>query len=96
MSKEPKVAVIGGGSWATAIAKILLVNEESINWYMRRQEQIDDFIRLGKNPRYLSAVKFDVSRINFTSDINQVVKDSDILIFATPSPFLKHHLKFPI
>ena len=60
---------------------------------MRRQEQIDDFIRLGNNPRYLSAVKFDVSRINFTSDINQVVKDSDILIFATPSPFLKLHLK---
>lgn len=93
MDKEYKVAVIGGGSWATAIAKILLTNEASINWYMRRQEQIDEFIRLKSNPSYLSAVKFDTSRITFTSDINQVVRDSDILIFATPSPFLKLHLK---
>ncbi len=93
MEKSSKVAVIGGGSWATAIAKILLTNEDSINWYMRRQEQIDEFIRLGKNPRYLSTVNFDTSRIGFTNDINQVVRDSDILIFATPSPFLKQHLK---
>lgn len=85
--------MIGGGSWATAIAKILLANEDGINWYMRRQDQIDDFIRLGKNPCYLSGVKFDVDRINFTSNINKLVASSDVLIFATPSPFLKQHLK---
>ena len=94
MNVEGKIAVIGGGSWATAIAKILLTQEgTTINWYMRRQEQIDEFIRLGKNPSYLSGVKFDVSRINFTSNINKMVANSDVLIFATPSPFLKHHLK---
>ena len=60
---------------------------------MRRQEQIDEFIRLGKNPSYLSGVKFNTDRISFSNDINKVVKNSDVLIFATPSPFLKQHLK---
>jgi glycerol-3-phosphate dehydrogenase (NAD(P)+) len=93
MNRELKIAVIGGGSWATAIAKILLTNEEGINWYMRRQEQIDEFIRLSKNPSYLTGVKFNLDRITFTSNINQLVRTSDVLIFATPSPFLKQHLR---
>ena len=93
MNEKSKIAVLGGGSWATAIAKIALTSSEEINWYMRRQEQIDEFIRLSKNPSYLTGVKFDTDRIHFTSDINKVVRTSDILIFATPSPFLKQHLK---
>ncbi|MBP1639155.1 MAG: Glycerol-3-phosphate dehydrogenase [Bacteroidetes bacterium] len=88
-----RIAVCGGGSWATAIAKILLSTQDSINWYMRRQDQIDEFLRLSKNPSYLTGLKFDTDRINFTSKINEVVKNSDTLIFATPSPFLKMHLK---
>ena len=90
---DKRIAVLGGGSWATAIAKIVLTNAESINWYMRRQDQIDEFIRLSKNPSYLTATKFDTSKITFTSDINELVKTSDILIFAIPSPFLKQHIK---
>jgi len=93
MNEKSKIAVIGGGSWATAIAKIVLTNAESITWYMRRQEQIDEFIRISKNPSYLTGVQFDTDRINFTSDINKMVRSSEILIFATPSPFLKQHLK---
>ncbi len=88
-----RIAIMGGGSWATALAKITLSNVKSINWYMRRQEQIDEFIRLGKNPSYLTGVKFDTDRISFSTDINKVVKQSDVLIFATPSPFLKQHLQ---
>lgn len=93
MNEKSRIAILGGGSWATAIAKIALVNSSEINWYMRRQEQIDEFTRLSKNPSYLTGVKFDTDRINFTSNINHVVATSDILIFATPSPFLKQHLK---
>ena len=93
MNIEGKFGVIGGGSWATAIAKILLAKEPGINWYMRRQDQIDEFMRLGRNPSYLSGVKFDLDRISFTSNINKVVAASDVLVFATPSPFLKSHLK---
>ncbi len=93
MNEKSKIAIIGGGSWATAIAKIALYNANSITWYMRRQDQIDEFIRLSKNPSYLTGVKFDTDRINFTSNINHAVSSSDILVFATPSPFLKQHLK---
>ena len=88
-----RVAVLGGGSWATAIAKIVMCHEEKITWYMRRDDRIEDFKRLGHNPAYLSSVKFDTNRINFSSDINKVVKESDILVFVTPSPYLKNHLK---
>ena len=84
---KPRIAVMGGGSWATAIAKILLERQPQITWYMRRQDQIDEFKRESRNPSYLSGIVFDTSRIVFTSKINQVVKNSDILIFATPSPF---------
>jgi glycerol-3-phosphate dehydrogenase (NAD(P)+) len=90
---QGKVAIMGGGSWATAIAKMILNNEDSINWYMRRDDRIEDFKRTGRNPGYLSSVHFDVNRINFSSDINQVIKESDILVFVTPSPYLKSHLK---
>ncbi|MDD3320639.1 MAG: NAD(P)H-dependent glycerol-3-phosphate dehydrogenase [Paludibacter sp.] len=93
MNEKSKIGIIGGGSWATAISKIALSNSDEINWYMRRQEQIDEFIRLSKNPSYLTGVKFDTDRIRFTNDINKLVRTSDILIFATPSPFLKQHLK---
>ncbi len=93
MNIEGKIGIIGGGSWATAIAKILLTNEYGINWYIRRQDQIDDFVRLGKNPSYLPGVRFDLEKIEFASNINRVVAASDVLVFATPSPFLKSHMK---
>ena len=92
MKLPGKIAIMGGGSWATALAKIVLSTQDSINWYMRRPDQVEEFLLLGHNPSYLSAVKFDTDKIKFYTDINKVIKDSDTLIFATPSPFLKQHL----
>ena len=92
MKLPGKIAIMGGGSWATALAKIVLSTQDSINWYMRRPDQVEEFLLLGHNPSYLSAVKFDTDKIKFYTDINEVIKDSDTLIFATPSPFLKQHL----
>lgn len=88
-----KIAVIGGGSWATAIAKILVGHTHHIGWYMRRDDRIDDFRRFGHNPAYLTSVHFNVSEIFFSSDINKVVEGYDTLVFVTPSPYLKNHLK---
>jgi len=94
MEIQGKFCIMGGGSWATAISKILMMNgTEKINWYMRRPSQIEDFKRLGHNSSYLSAIKFDLNRIHFYSNINLAVKNSDVLLFATPSPYLKQHLK---
>ncbi len=87
-----KVAILGSGSWATALAKIVMQNQSEINWFIRRQEVIDEFISTGKNPSYLGAAEFDVSRIHFSADINQTVAQSDVLILAIPSPYVKQSL----
>ena len=68
---------MGGGSWATALAKLLLQNCDSIYWYMRRDDRIADFKRTGHNPVYLSDIVFDTARINFSSDINEVCGKAD-------------------
>lgn len=86
------VAVMGGGSWATALAKLLLDNCESILWYMRRDDRIDDFKRLRRNPAYLSDVVFDIERIEFSSDINYVCSNADTLLLVMPSPYFKAHI----
>ena len=88
-----KIAIIGGGSWATAIAKIVVGNTHQIGWYMRRDDRIEDFRRLGHNPAYLTGVHFNIDEIDFTSDINKIVQNYDTLVFVTPSPYLKNHLK---
>lgn len=93
MSFPGKIAVLGGGTWATALAKILLMTQKHINWYMRRPEQIKEFQKLGHNPSYLTNVDFNLDRITFYSDITEVVKASDTLLFSIPSPFLKTHLE---
>ena len=93
MFGNEKIAIMGGGSWATAVAKIVLEKVDHISWYMRRPEVIEDFKRLEHNPSYLTSIHFDVNRISFSSDINEVVRNCDTLIFVTPSPYLKNHLK---
>ena len=93
MDSLGNIAVLGGGSWATAIAKMLLEKNDHIWWYFRRDDRIEDFKRLGHNPAYLTSVHFDVDRITFESDINKVVEACQTLIFVTPSPYLKGHLK---
>ncbi len=87
-----RVAVLGSGSWATALAKIVLNNVPEINWFMRSQKKIDEFQQSGRNPNYLSAASFDTSRIHFSADINEVVSNADILIIAIPSPYAKQAL----
>ena len=93
MKLPGRIAIIGGGSWATAVAKMVMTNTDKINWYMRRNDRIEEFRRFGHNPAYLSSVKFDIDRIYFSSNLNEIVKKSDTLIFVTPSPYVKLHLK---
>ena len=93
MFNQGKIAIIGGGSWATAIAKIVVGHTHHIGWYMRREDRIEDFTRLGHNPAYLTSVRFNVDEIHFSSDLNKITQAYDTLIFVTPSPYLKNHLK---
>ncbi len=92
MSKNPKIAVLGGGSWATAIIKMLLENVDGINWYMRSKEKIK-FIKQHKhNNFYLSSVTLDTNKIVLFNDISKAIEESDYLVFAIPSAFLKDAL----
>ena len=88
-----KIAVIGSGSWATAIAKILLIKSDRINWYVRNPGTIEYIRQFHHNPQYLSSVIFDTDRITFYNDLEKIIKESDMLIFAIPSAFLKEMLE---
>jgi len=93
MSKTLKFAVIGGGSWATAIAKMLCVNLSEISWYMRNEAAIEHIQKYKHNPNYLSSVEFDTNKLKLTNDINQAIEYADYLIFAIPSAFLNDELQ---
>ena len=86
------VAIIGSGSWATALAKIIMHNVPDINWHIRRQEVIDEFVEIRRNPNHLEWAYFDVSRIHFSADINAVIEESDLIVLAIPSPYIKQSL----
>ncbi len=92
MENLGRVGVIGGGSWATALSKLLLTNCENIRWYMRRADRIADFVAMRHNPVYLSDVAFDIDRISFSTDINEVCSSSDTIVVAVPSPYFRSHI----
>lgn len=93
MNNSPKFAVIGGGSWATAIAKMLCENQDEICWYMRNENAADHIQTERHNPNYLSSVEFDVKKLKLTTDINVAVAYADYLVFAIPSAFLNTELE---
>jgi glycerol-3-phosphate dehydrogenase (NAD(P)+) len=93
MENNKKFAVIGGGSWATAIAKMLCENQEKIAWYMRSTYALEHLKHQKHNPNYLSSVAFDTNKLQLTNDINEAIKFADILIFAIPSAFLSGELE---
>ncbi len=93
MDHVGKICILGGGTWATALAKIVLMNKKNINWFIRRDKQINDFYELGHNPDYLTNVKFNLSQITFYSNIEKAIKDSDTIILAIPSPYVRQYLR---
>ncbi|MBP4138074.1 NAD(P)H-dependent glycerol-3-phosphate dehydrogenase [Flavobacterium geliluteum] len=93
MSQNLKFAVIGGGSWATAIVKMLCVNLPEISWYMRNDAAIEHIQKYKHNPNYLSSVEFDTNKLKLTNNINEAVAYADYIIFAIPSAFLNGELE---
>lgn len=93
MLDKPKFAVFGGGSWATAIVKMLCENQAEVGWYMRNPDTIDYIKAHQHNPNYLSSVEFDTSKLKLTNDINELANYADYLIFVIPSAFLYKELE---
>jgi glycerol-3-phosphate dehydrogenase (NAD(P)+) len=89
MESKKRVSVIGSGSWATAIVKILHEAQPSIGWYIREQEVIDHLKKHRNNPFYLSSVQFDLKKLKISNDLNDIVKNSDVLVFVIPASFIK-------
>ncbi len=92
MDKQQKIAVLGGGSWATAIVKMLSENLETVGWYMRDSQSIEHIKENNHNPKYLSSAELDANRLDLSDDINETVSKYDTLIFAIPSAFLESEL----
>jgi glycerol-3-phosphate dehydrogenase (NAD(P)+) len=93
MESNKKFAVIGGGSWATALAKMLCENQEKIAWYMRSTYALEHLKLQKHNPNYLSSVAFDTNKLQLTNDINEAIQFADVIIFAIPSAFLSGELE---
>lgn len=85
--------IIGSGSWATALAKILTDKKHAINWWIRNEDTVTHILERGHNPHYLSSVKFDISLLTLSADIVEVVRKSEVLIIAIPSAYLQSCLK---
>jgi len=93
MASELKYAVFGGGSWATAIVKMLCENLQEVGWYMRNEQAIDYIKTHQHNPSYLSSVEFNLSQLKLSNDINETANYADVIIFVIPSAFVFDELK---
>ncbi len=90
---EEKIGILGAGSWATALVKILSNNAPQINWWARKQETIDHIKKYRHNPNYLSDIELPVEKINLYTDLKLAIASSDILLIAVPSAFMSESFK---
>ena len=88
MVKDKKIAVIGGGSWATAQVKILCNNLNKVYWFVRSEEQVNHILQFKHNPKYLQSVEFDTKKVVVSSNLEEILKEAQYIIIATPSAFL--------
>lgn len=93
MSDQPRVGVLGGGSWATALTKILCHNLDEVHWWMRNQGAVDHIEAYGRNPNYIQSIEFDRKQVKVTTNMQAVVDACDILVVAIPSAFLDTSFK---
>lgn len=92
IATQARCAVIGYGSWATAIVGLLAANENRVGWYVRNPEVLEWLRTEGRNPKYLNDLQFDKERIAPSDDLNRVVREADIIVLAAPSAYLKDFL----
>jgi glycerol-3-phosphate dehydrogenase (NAD(P)+) len=93
LEQQFNIGVIGNGSWATALVKILTDNGQKVNWWIRNTRSIDHIKRRKHNPNYLPSAYFDTSLLNLQNDVQAVVDTSDLLVLAVPSAYIKEVLE---
>jgi glycerol-3-phosphate dehydrogenase (NAD(P)+) len=87
-----RFGIIGSGSWATALTKILVDGKHTVNWWIRNAATIKYIQEHHHNPNYLTAATFDVSLLNISADVKEVVRQSDVLVIAVPSAYAEESL----
>src|SRR5215213_928985 len=85
---ELRFGIIGSGSWATALVKILTDNQQKVNWWIRNSPVIEQIKKRRHNPHYLSSAYFDISLLSLSDDVNRIIEESDILVLAVPSAYI--------
>ncbi|MFL5773292.1 MAG: NAD(P)H-dependent glycerol-3-phosphate dehydrogenase [Flavisolibacter sp.] len=93
MKQKLKIGVIGNGSWATALVKMLTDNEHKVNWWIRNPRSIEHISKRRHNPNYLSSVYFDPSLLYLSEDVNNIITASDLLVLAVPSAYIESVLQ---
>ncbi|MDB5273632.1 MAG: hypothetical protein JWO58_1999 [Chitinophagaceae bacterium] len=92
LAKVEKVAVLGGGSWATAIVKILSEKDIKIDWWLRDQESVQCINQKGSNPRYLSHIRVDNTKVTASTDLKACLQDAQVVVLAVPAAFIMDSL----
>lgn len=87
------VAVLGGGSWATALVKLLTENKRNVLWYMQNKEAILHLEKWGRNPNYLSSTQLKKRRLTLSYDLNEIVEKADLILLCIPAAFIASELK---
>lgn len=93
MNENIRIGVIGNGSWATALVKILTDNHHEVNWWVRNETSIDYIKKRRHNPNYLSSAYFDVSLLRLSGSVKTVFEASDLLVLAVPSAYIQSALE---
>ena len=89
-----QIGIIGSGSWATALVKIISEKPQvAVSWWIRNSETLNYINEFHHNPRYLSSVKIDLQKVALHSDIQSMIETCDAVILAVPSAFLHEVLK---
>lgn len=89
MNANPVFAIIGSGSWATALAKLLHDRNHTINWWVRSSKTKEHIEARGDNPHYLRSIKFNKNQLAISTDLQQVINQSDVLVVAVPSAYIE-------
>jgi glycerol-3-phosphate dehydrogenase (NAD(P)+) len=88
MATVPRIGILGSGSWATALAKMICENVDELNWWVRSMDTLEFLEEHGSNPRYIESIQFPKEKLRLSNDMQEVIDNSDILIVAIPSMFL--------
>ncbi len=86
-------AVVGNGSWATALVKLLSETQDKLYWFVRNHENIEFIRKYKRNPTYLRSAALNTDRLIISDDLDEVVAASDVIVFCIPSTYFLAQIK---